>query len=101
MSVYKKAAKEKRTYEVDVDSNRLSPSRLRLPNCIPTFSTEPNELGMTTGWSINLFRTPAREDGTVVRGADLSDGGMMVADVDGGRAVKGRLTGKGARPWQA
>lgn len=44
---------------------------------------------MTTGWSINLFRTPAREDGTVVRGADLSDGGMMVADVDGGSGSEG------------
>lgn len=32
-----------------VGSKRLSPLRLRLPNCIPTFSTEPKELGITTG----------------------------------------------------
>lgn len=56
-------------------SSKLSPPRLKLPNCIPTFSTpvpprlpklptlafakpaEPNtELGITTGWSTFLYR---------------------------------------------
>jgi hypothetical protein len=38
------------------ESNKLSPPRLRLPNCIPTFSMpDPNELGITTGWSIVLY----------------------------------------------
>lgn len=30
-------------------SKRLSAFKLRLPNCIPTLSTGPNELGKTTG----------------------------------------------------
>lgn len=43
------------------ESNRLSPPRLRLPNCIPTFSMpDPNELGITTGWSIVLYRALLR-----------------------------------------
>jgi hypothetical protein len=61
-------------------SSRLSPPRPKLPNCIPTFSTlAPNELGMTTGWSVSLYRALLRWAAAVGRPVSLGEGVDVVA----------------------
>lgn len=73
-----------------MDSKRLSPLRLRLPNCIPTFSIpEPNELGITTGWSVVLFRALAREDRAADRDTSLGDGVAAADEVNEGAGSEG------------